>query len=219
MKVRDRLILAVVAAVIVIGAVWLVLVSPERSKVSTLSSQIATERAALASAQATLAAARATAAGYPADVAAISHVMTAVPPDPQEPNIVTTITKLAGTSVDVHEISLGGPTPSAAGPVGIGLTFTFKTTYSSLENFLAQLDNLLKTDGTNIDASGRAFTINSVALQPLAPDKTEATVTIDAYSQNAAAPVAAATTTTSTGATTPPTGATGATGATTTTTP
>jgi hypothetical protein len=212
MKVRDRLVLAVVGAIIVVGAVWLLLVSPERSKVSTLSSQIATERAALASAQATLVAARATAAGYPADVAAISHVMTAVPPDPQEPNIVTTITKLAGTSVDVHEISVGGATTTAAGPIGIGLTFTFKTTYSSLENFLGQLDNLLKTDGTHIDASGRAFTVNSVALQPLAPNRTEATVTIDAYAQNAAAPVAAATTTTSTGAT-------GATGATTTTTP
>jgi hypothetical protein len=215
MRVRDRLVLAVVAAVFVVGAVWLVLVSPERSKASNLSSQITTERTALASAQASLAAARTTAAGYPADVAAISHVMTAVPPDPQEANIVTTITKLAGTSVDVHEISVGGPSASAAGPVSIGLTFTFKTTYGELESFISKLDNLLKTDGTNIDASGRAFTVNSVSLQPLAPNKTTATVTVAAYSQNPAAPVAASTT--------PPTtpaslaGATGATGATTTT--
>ena len=211
MRVRDRLILAVVAAVIVIGGVWLLLVSPERNKVSTLNTQIATERSALVTAQASLAAARATAAGYPADVAAISQVMTAVPPDPQEPNIVTTITKLAGTSVDVHEISVGAAAGTSAGPIGIGLTFTFKTTYGALETFIAQLDNLLKTDGTSIDASGRAFTINSVALQPLPPNRTVATVTVDAYSQNAAAPVAAATTT--------PTGATGATGATTTATP
>ena len=212
MRVRDRLVLAVVAAVIVVGAVWLVLVSPERSKASNLSTQITTERAALASADASLAAARATAAGYPADVAAISHVMTAVPPDPQEPNIVTTITKLAGTSVDVHEISVGGAAASASGPVSIGLTFTFKTTYAALESFIAKLDNLLKTDGTNIDASGRAFTVNSVSLSPLPPNKTTATVTIAAYSQNAAAPVSAATTTPTT-----PAGATGVTGATTTT--
>jgi hypothetical protein len=215
MRVRDRLLLAVVAAVIVVGAVWLVLVSPERSKASNLSAQITTERAALASAQASLAAARAMAAGYPADVAAISHVMTAVPPDPQESNIVTTITKLAGTSVDVHEISVGGPSASAAGPVAIGLTFTFKTTYSALESFIAKLDNLLKTDGTSIDASGRAFTVNSVSLQPLPPNKTTATVTVAAYSQNAAAPVAASTTPPTTP--TPLAGATGVTGATTTT--
>lgn len=207
MRVRDRLILAVIAAVVVVGAVWLVLVSPERSKASNLGTQITAERAALASAQASLAAARATAAGYPADVAAISHVMTAVPPDPQEANIVTTITKLAGTSVDVHEISVGAGAASATGPVSIGLTFTFKTTYSALESFIAKLDNLLKTDGTNIDASGRAFTVNSVSLQPLPPNKTTATVTLAAYAQNPAAPVSASTTT--------PTGATGATGATT----
>jgi len=215
MRVRDRLVLAVVAAVIVVGAVWLVLVSPERSKASNLSAQITTERGALASAQASLAAARATAAGYPADVAAISHVMTAVPPDPQEANIVTTITKLAGTSVDVHELSVGGPTASATGPVAIGLTFTFKTTYPALETFIAKLDNLLKTDGTSIDARGRAFTVNSVSLQPLPPNKTTATVTVAAYSQNPAAPVAASTTPSTTP--TPLAAATGATGATTTT--
>jgi hypothetical protein len=216
MRVRDRLILGVIAAVIVVGAVWLVLVSPERSKASNLGTQIATEHAALASAQASLAAAKATAAGYPADVAAISHVMTAVPPDPQESNIVTTITKLAGSSVDVHEITVGGAAATGTGPVSIGLTFTFKTTYSALESFIAKLDNLLKTDGTNIDASGRAFTVNSVSLEPLPPNKTTATVTVAAYAQNPAAPVAAATTTptTSTGATSA-TGATGATGATT----
>ena len=214
MRVRERLILAVIAAVIVVGAVWLVLVSPERSKASDLGTQIATERAALVSAQASLTSALATAAGYPADVAAISHVMTAVPPDPQEPNIVTTITKLAGTSVDVHEISVGGAAATSAGPIGIGLTFTFKTTYASLESFIAKLDNLLKTDGTHVDASGRAFTVNSVALAPLAPNQTTATVTLDAYAQNAAAPVASTTTSPTT-----PTGATGTTGATTTTTP
>jgi len=215
MRVRDRLVLAVVAAVIVVGAVWVVLVSPERSKASNLGTQIAAEHAALASAQASLAAARATAAGYPADVAAISRVMTAVPPDPQESNIVTTITKLAGTSVDVHEISVGGASASPSGPVAIGLTFTFKTTYSALEGFISKLDNLLKTDGTNIDASGRAFTVNSVALTPLPPNKTTATVTVVAYSQNAAAPVAAATTTPTTASALA--GATGVTGATTTT--
>lgn len=211
MRVRDRLILAVVAAVIVVGAVWLLLVSPERSKVSTLNASIASERAALTAAQASVAAARATAANYPADVAAISQVMTAVPPDPQESNIVTTITKLAGTSVDVHELAVGGAAGSAGGAVGIGLSFTFKTTYPALRNFIGQVDNLLKTDGTGIAATGRAFTINSVAVQPLPPGRIVATVTVAAYAQNAATPVASATTT--------PTGATGATGATSTTTP
>jgi hypothetical protein len=210
MKVRDRLIVAVVGAIVVVAAVWLLLVAPERSKVSNLDTQINTARASLASAQATLASDRATAAGYPNDVAAISQVMTAVPPDPQEPNIVTTITKLAGTSVDVHEISVGGASSTPTGETGIGLTFTFHATYGALEGFVARLDNLLKTDGSEINASGRAFTVNSISLTPLTATEATATVTVVAYSQNASAPVASTAT---------PTGSTGATGTTPTTTP
>ena len=55
MKVRDRLVLAVVAAIAVIAAMWLVVVSPERNQVTTLSGQIAGERESLQTAQAQLA--------------------------------------------------------------------------------------------------------------------------------------------------------------------
>jgi hypothetical protein len=214
MRVRDRLILAVVGAIIVVGAVWLVLVSPERSKVSSLDSQLSTERSSLASAYSSLAIARATADGYPKDVAAISQVMRAVPPDPQEAPLVTLITKLAGTSVDVREFSLGGAAASSAGPVALGITFTFTSTYGALQNFISKLDNLTKTDGTNVAASGRLFTVNSVSLTPLAPNKTTATVTVTAYAQNPTAPTTA---TAAIPVTT--TGATGPTGATASTTP
>jgi len=209
MKVRDRLIVAVVAAIVVIGAVWLLLVSPERDKASSLSAAIVAEQTALSDAKATLAAARSAAAGYPGDVRALANVITAVPTSIDEPTVIKTITKLAGTKVDVHEIDVAGGDSSAASAdtattpstaQTLGLSFTFNTTYRNLQQFLTGLDNLTQTDGTNISATGRLFTVSAISFHPTqAPDGLQAAVAAQSYSQNTA-------------------GATGATGATTTTT-
>lgn len=199
MKVRDRLVVAVILAVVVVGAVWVLLVSPERSQVSSLSAQIAAEQATLATAQSGLASARQTATHYVDDVHAISQVASAVPPSIDEPAIISLITKLAGGQVDFHSITVGGANATAGGPIALGLTFTFHATYNSLQSFLDSLDRLAATDGTNIAAQGRLVTVASVALTPIPPKSTSATVTAFVYSQGAAAA---------------PTGATGGTGAT-----
>jgi Type II secretion system (T2SS), protein M len=198
MSVRDRLIVAGVAAVIAIGAVWLVLVSPERSKASSLSSQISTERAALATAEGALASAHAAAAGYLGDVHSIKQVLAAAPAVSDEPGLVTLFTKLAGTPVDVHEIDVGSPGVDASGLDALGLSLTFHATYQSMQNFISALDRLIATDGTSIKVGGRLVTIDSVTLSSYKNDTTTAAVTATVYSQGAA-PAA--------------TGATGATGA------
>ena len=48
MTTRDRLVLAVVAALVVLGAFWMLLVSPERKTASKLSSEVSTASAQLA---------------------------------------------------------------------------------------------------------------------------------------------------------------------------
>ncbi|MGH2851313.1 MAG: hypothetical protein ACRDLP_11920 [Solirubrobacteraceae bacterium] len=203
MRVRDRLIIAGVAAVIAVGGFWLLLVSPERDKASSLSTQIGTERAALVSAEGALQAARTAAAGYPGDVHAISQVLAAAPAVPDEPALVTLFTKLAGTPVNVHEIDVGAPGADASGLASLGLTFTFHATYQSMQNFITAVDRLTATDGTNIKIGGRLVTIDSVTLAPYLNDTATATVTAMVYSQGAAATAPAA-----------PTAATGSTGAT-----
>src|ERR1700738_5176218 len=136
MKVTDRLALSVGGALVVVAAVWPLVVSPERSRVSSLSSQIATQQSALTVAQHALGTARAKAAGYVDDVQAIGQVRTAVPPTYDEPALITTITKLAGTQVDFHELNVGSPAGVATDLTGLGLTFTFKATYGSLASFV-----------------------------------------------------------------------------------
>jgi hypothetical protein len=187
MRVRDRLVLAVIAAAILAGAMWILLVAPERSQVTSLSAQIDTARAALVTAQSQLASARSAAAGYVDDVHQIAEVITAIPPSPGEAALIRTITRLAGTKVDFHELDVASGGATATGPVSLGLTFTFETSYQNLQNFLAALDALATTDGSKVNASDRLFTIGSVALAPQSPTTTKASVTGSVYLQGAAA--------------------------------
>jgi Tfp pilus assembly protein PilO len=198
MKVRDRLVLAVVAAIAVIAAMWLVVVSPERNQVTTLSGQIAGERESLQTAQAQLASSRVAVAGYVGHVHQIEAALRAIPVTPQEAALVRTIVNLAGTKVDFHNLSVQGAAAGAAGATGLTLSFEFNSTYGNLQNFLKEVDDLAKVDGTTLDADGRLFTIHSVSLEPSPPSSTNASVSAVVYEQ--AGPIG-------------PTGATGASGA------
>jgi type II secretory pathway pseudopilin PulG len=200
MRVRDRLVIAVIAALAVVGAMWVVLVSPERAKVTSLSAQISTQRAALDTAEAQALAARHAAAGYVDHLAQIGEVMKAIPQTPAEAEIVATIDRLSGARVqpDFRELDVGTDASTAQGPQALSLTFTYWTTYRGLQNFLGALDNLTSTDGTNVKADGRLFTVTAVSLVPLdtgaAPaDVAKATVTADVYLQTTTAPATGAT--------------------------
>jgi hypothetical protein len=183
MKARDRLALAAVAAVVVIGAMWLLVVSPERGKVSTLKTQIASERAALVTAQGKLSSARDAVAGYVGNVHQVAQVTHAVPTSPAVDEVIKTIVKLAGTRVDWQAFNVGSGSPSAAGPVALGLNFNFQANYGNLQSFLTAIDSLTTTDGTSVSSSGRLFTIESVSLTPSGNSSTKASIIADVYQQ------------------------------------
>ena len=148
MKVRDRLVLSVLAAALVIGGMWVVLVSPERKQVSTLSSQIASERDSLAIAQAQLLKARQAADDYVANVHQIDAVLRAIPATAQEAQVIRTIVALAGTKVDFKNLGASTGASAPAGMQALSLTFNFASTYSNLQSFLAAMDALTKTNGS-----------------------------------------------------------------------
>lgn len=209
MRVRDRLVAAVIVALALVGLMWLALVSPERAQVTSLSSQISTQRAALAGAEAQVASARRAVTGYVGHLHQIDEVIKAVPQAPAEAEVVATIDKLTGTKVepDFREIDVGADTATGAGPVALGLTFTYWATYQGLQTFLARLDSLTATDGLNVNANGRLFTVTAVSLEPLGSNQAPAdamrvTVTAQVYLQGGVSSA------------TPSTGATGSTGAT-----
>lgn len=188
MRPRDRLVLALIVAVALVGGMWLILVSPERSKVSALDTQISAEQAALSQAQVQLSASRAAVAAYVGHVHQIDAVMRAVPKSPAESALIKTIVKLAGTKVDFQQLGVAnGGAATTAGPLSLGLDFTFDANYGNLQSFLAAIDALTTTDGTNIGANGRLFTIQSVSLSPDPPNKTKASIVATVYQQNPAA--------------------------------
>jgi hypothetical protein len=179
MKSRDRLVLAAVAAVFVLGAMWLLVVSPERGKVSTLNTQITAERGALATAQATLDNARQAVTAYVPNVHQINQVMRAVPTSAAEDEVIKTISKLAGTNVDWQAFNVGSGGASGVGPVSLGLTFNFQANYGNLQSFLTAIDSLTSTDGASVTSHGRLFTIQSVSLTPSPNSSTKATIIAD----------------------------------------
>jgi hypothetical protein len=117
---------------------------------------------------------------------------------------VNLFTKLAGTPINVNAINVGTGSQDATGLASLGLTFTFHASYQSLQSFIAALDRLTATDGTNIKVQGRLVTIDSVTMSPYNNGSTTATVTATVYSQNPA----------SLGPSTGASGSTGVTGAT-----
>jgi hypothetical protein len=208
-RVRDRLVVAVIVAVALVGLMWVALVSPERKQVTTLDAQITSQRSALVAAEAQVASARQAVNGYVGHLHQIKEVIKAVPKVPAQAEVVATIDRLTGTKVepDFRELDVGADTPTGTGPIALGLTFTYWTTYRALQHFLARLDSLTKTDGLSVNSSGRLFTVTAVSLTPLGSPQapanvTRATVTAQVYLQGSASAVA------------PATGATGATGAT-----
>jgi len=205
-KVRDRLVVAVLLVGVVLVATWMLLVSPERSQVSATATQVTAERGALTTAQSQLNSARTAATTYEGHLSQVAQVVHAVPQTAAEANLFSTIDKLAGVPVDFREIDITGPGATAVGPGELTLTFNMWTTYTDLRNFLSALDDLTVTDGTGVSAKGRLITVTSVALVPVNATPTvpanvlKATISAQAYLQPTGIAV------------TPPAGATGSTG-------
>jgi hypothetical protein len=183
MKMRDRLVLAAIAALVALGAMWVLVVSPERGKISTLNTQIASKHSALEAAQAKLSSARDAAASYVGDVHQVDQVMHAVPTSPAVAEVIKTIAKLAGTHIDWQSFTVGAGSASSAGPVALGLSFNFQANYGNLQSFLTAIDSLTTTDGTSVNSPGRLFTIESVSLTPTGNSSTKASIGAEVYQQ------------------------------------
>ncbi len=175
MTLRDRLVLTGVIALVVIGAAWIMVVSPERKQASEAVTQVATAKAQLASAESKLNAARQAQASYAAAYASIVSVGKAVPTSEEVPALIYQLTHVAKRQdVDFQGITVGSGTSSAspapaasAGFSQLPFTFTFSGSYFKLEQLLRNLDDLatLSRSGT-LEVNGRLLTVQSVKLAP-----------------------------------------------------
>lgn len=106
---RDRIALAVVGVLAVIGAFYMLALKPERAKVTTLDGQIAAARATLSQAEQSYATGRAAQASLKADEAQWGAVRLAVPDQSDIPALLRTLQKTAAqVHVKMQAIALSG---------------------------------------------------------------------------------------------------------------
>jgi Tfp pilus assembly protein PilO len=189
---RGRLVAGMIVGLLLVFVMWLAVVSPERSKASSLQAQIATERTTLAAEQAELSSGEQARSKYPSEVHALKVLLNAIPTSDQEPQLIELINALENDHVidwTTTSISQG----AAGGFAALTIGFSFKATYVDLQQFIAALDALNQSDGQNVVTKGRLVTVDALSLTPLVGQKASASVTVTVYMQpSTGAPVTTA---------------------------
>ena len=182
---RDRIVVMVVAVVAVIGAAWVLVVSPERDKAKKVQAQVSTAKSQLAAAENELKDARSAQQQYASSYAAIVRLGKAVPADQEVPSLMYQVAQASGKK-DVEFQSIVAGAPGSGGPAAAGassssssvavtpaaftqmpFTFVFNGTYFDLEKLLHNLDAFtVRSTKGGLHVSGRLLTIQSIKLAP-----------------------------------------------------
>ena len=178
---RDRIVVIAIALLLVLGAGWLLVVSPERKQAATLDAQVSTARAQLASAKTQVANASGAQAKYESAYTSIVSLGKAVPASQEVPSLIYQIAQATHQKhVEFQSITSGngssgpGSTPTAAAAAAGGFTqmpftFVFNGNFFALYNLFQQLDGFtVRSASGGLTVSGRLLTIQSVKLVPSA---------------------------------------------------
>jgi Tfp pilus assembly protein PilO len=179
---RDRIVLIGVVVLVLLGAGWILVVSPERKEASKLNEQVTTAKAELTSAEGKLSSARTAQSQYAAAYSSIVNLGKAVPPTQEVPSLIIQLAAATGQrNVEFSSISSGGGTSAsaAAGATSAAattftqmpFTFVFNGSFFDLEHLFHQLDSFAgTTPAGTIKVSGRLLTIQSVKLSPVSAE-------------------------------------------------
>jgi hypothetical protein len=115
MTQRDRTLITVVVAALVVAAAWFLVLAPQRKEASRLSGDVASERQALTQAQADAAAGLAAKRGYDHAYTTVARLGAAVPEDDNVPSLLLQVERAAeATQIDFRELRVGGGSGAAA---------------------------------------------------------------------------------------------------------
>jgi Tfp pilus assembly protein PilO len=196
---RDRLVLIGVIALALLAAVWLLLVSPERSKGSKLSSEVSAASAQLASAQGDASSAKAAQQRYSAAYSSVVSLGKAVPASEEVPSLMYQIAQATNEKhVQFNSITTGGgasagsasstvaAAAATAGFTQMPFTFVFGGSFNDLYHLFRQLNAAtVRTSSGGLQVSGRLLTLQAVKLEPAATEGSSGqltgTITATAY--------------------------------------
>lgn len=176
---RDRIVVICVVVLAVLGAGWVLVVSPKRKEANKLAAQVTEAQTQLQSAEGQLANARQAQAQYASAYAAIVNLGKAVPTSQQVPSLMYELAQVSGGKhVDFTSIVAGsgsGSAPSspaaaassAASFSQLPFTFVFEGGFGDLERLFRQLDGFATRSASGtLQVNGRLLTIQSVKLGP-----------------------------------------------------
>jgi len=182
LRKRDRIVLAVLAAVALLGAFYMLALKPERQRASALASQIATQRQAITAAQASYNIGREAQASLKTEGKEWAALKLAVPEQSNIPALLRTLEKSANAEhVSMQSLSLSSSsgaspaaaattpaTPGATGPTAaatpVPIQLTFSGGYIALNKLVRKLTGLVAVSGGRVHATGPLLSINSVNL-------------------------------------------------------
>ena len=204
--------LLVAAAAIVLGAGWLLLVSPQHHKAADLDKQTVAVQQEIADDLARSAAAKSAVAAVPKiRVAPIYKLAKAMPSLADMPDLLLELNQTASAAgVTLTSIAPGPVTDGLTGYSTIAIAIAVTGDFYNVTDLIYRLRNLVSVRNGTLEANGRLFAIDSVGLTPSGGNKVNATVNLETYVYSPATsslPVGAPTDTT--GSTTPTTPASG----------
>jgi len=181
MTARDRLVVMLVAAIAILGAAYLLVVSPERKEASTVANEVSTASARLAGAESKLAEARQAQARYASAYASIVSLGKAVPTSEEVPSLIYQLAQATHQkNVDFSSIVSGSSASSSAtsassaaavaangGITPMPFTFVFNGSFASLFHLFQQLNAYTaRTVSGGLVVNGRLLTVQSLKLAP-----------------------------------------------------
>jgi hypothetical protein len=184
MTTRDRIVLMAVVAMAMLGAAWLLAVSPERKQAAKLEADVTAANAQLASAKDQASSASAARARYSSAYASVVSLGKAVPADQEVPSLVYQLAQASDkkhvefSSIVSGSAGVAGSTsaPSAsstaattaAGFTQMPFTFVFEGSFTDLYHMFNELNAFtVRTTSGGLRVSGRLLTIGGVKLAPV----------------------------------------------------
>ena len=182
MTTRDRLMLIGIAALAIIAAGYLMVVSPERQKASKLSGEVQSARQQLQSAETQAAEATSARSRYAASYASLVSLGPAVPASGETPSLVYALASAThNRNVEFQSITAGNgsgsSSPASASASAAAATFTaepftfgFHGSFVDLYKLLDQMEGFTnQTAAGSLQVSGRLLTIDGIQLAPGQP--------------------------------------------------
>lgn len=181
---RDRIVLIAVSTLAILGAVWLMVVSPERQQAAKLKSQVSAASAQLETAETQVANARGAQRRYTAAYASIVSLGKAVPPGEEVPSLMyqlaqasnqrkvafsSIVSGISGSSSASASAAAKPASTAVTGFTQMPFTFVFNGSFPELYHMFQQLNRFtVRTAAGGLQVSGRLLTIQSAKLSPSA---------------------------------------------------